>query len=167
MHSISQTVRDTSLSGKNIYFQVAVALAFFAIIIIAYVFAGLSLPLFLAVIACAIIFFFPSSDYLGLICIVALTMFFEKIFALQPLVINDSIYKAYPIDALMAIAFIALAINFLVNKKMKLGWPELALGAFLAVVAFNMLRSLVDLNAQFETAFSSFKIISGIRSSIF
>lgn len=158
MNHLARAIDGTSPSPKEAYLQGALALAFLAILILAYSYIGLTLPMFLAVFAVAVIFLLPSSDYLGLACIVGLTMVFEKLFALQPLVIGDASYKAYPIDIVMAVAFVALTVNLAIRRtKFRFSWPELAFVLFLAVVGFNMVRGFGDLNAQFETAFSSFK----------
>ncbi|MFA6422171.1 MAG: O-antigen ligase family protein [Candidatus Buchananbacteria bacterium] len=158
MRSISHTITDDSVLGKDFYIQGTFALAFFCIIILAYIFTGgLTMPFFLAIALCALIFFLPSYEYLGLICIIGLTMFFEKLFTLQPLIIGDNAYKLYPIDALMAVVFLAIIIKLLIHKKFKFNWPEIFLGIFFLIVCANMLRGTMDLNAQFATAFSSFK----------
>lgn len=158
----SPTIEKYSSEEKKINGYSIIAFSFFCVIVIGYILLGLTLPFFIALIICAIFFFLPSSGFFALICIMGLTMFFEKTFALQPIIIGETAYKLYPIDALMTVAFAMMIFDFFKNKfflklKLKKYLPEIVFIIFLGFVVITMTRSFGDLNANFATAFSSFK----------
>jgi O-antigen ligase len=140
--------------------QAVIAFIYLAIITVLYLYFGLSLPLYLLFILMSAIFIMPSSYYLGLSLMVVLTMVFEKFFTLESLTIGREIYKLYPIDIIMAFTILALFIAVRINKekiKWLFGWPEKLLVFFLFLVAAYLIRSFFDINANFASAFSSFK----------
>ncbi|MFA6594430.1 MAG: O-antigen ligase family protein [Candidatus Buchananbacteria bacterium] len=118
-------------------------------------------PLFYALFAAsAALFILPNHYFLGFCLLITLTMLFERFFTLTGLVIDRDVYKFYLLDVIMALSFGALAVqHFILQKKRQLlwGWPETFLACFMLLVAAYLFRSLFDINAKFEVAFSSFK----------
>lgn len=140
--------------------QAVIAFIYLASITVLYLYFGLSLPLYLIFILMSAIFILPSSYYLGLSLMVVLTMVFEKFFTLESLAIGREIYKFYPIDIIMAMTIVALLVAVRINKekiKLLVGWPEKLLIFFLFLVSAYLIRATLDLNADFASAFSSFK----------
>lgn len=140
--------------------QATISFVYLALITVLYLCFGLSLPLYLLFVLMAVIFIMPSSYYLGLILMVALTMVFEKFFTLQSLTIGTEIYKLYPIDIIMALTILAIFIAVKIKKekiKFLFGWPEKFLAFFLVLASAYLIRSIFDINADFSSAFSSFK----------
>ncbi|MFA6228347.1 MAG: O-antigen ligase family protein [Patescibacteria group bacterium] len=118
-------------------------------------------PLFYLLFAVvATLFILPNHYFLGFCLLITLTMLFERFFTLTGLVIDRDVYKFYLLDIVIVLSFAALAVrHFILQKKRQLiwGWPETILACFMLLVAIYLFRSLFDINAKFEVAFSSFK----------
>jgi O-antigen ligase len=139
------------LFGSWSFFYLAALLAIIAAF-------GPSPILYVLFITLSAVFILPDRNYLGLILIAGLTMFFERYFTLTGLTIGEDIYKFYLLDAVLVFSFLALLYRLIRERtKIVFGWPEKILTVFLVMVALYLLRSLFDLNANFTIAFSSFK----------
>ncbi len=160
MNAIPSTMIGQNESINSLNKQATISFVYLALITVLYLCFGLSLPLYLLFVLMAVIFIMPSSYYLGLILMVALTMVFEKFFTLQSLTIGTEIYKLYPIDIIMALTILAIFIAVKIKKekiKFLFGWPEKFLAFFLVLASAYLIRSIFDINADFSSAFSSFK----------
>lgn len=139
------------------------ALAYFGAIIIALIVFGSSPWLYGLFAVFAFFFILPYHYLSGMAAIIVLTLFFERYFALQGLVIDRQTYKFYLLDIVICLTFFAWLLTLIADKaklKMKIknaGWPEYLLVAWLTLVAIWLIRSLFDINADFAVAFSSFK----------
>lgn len=133
---------------------------YFILLISAFAFYSNSPLLWLAILVLSLILILPNHYYLGLSLIITLTIIFERFFTLQGLVIEHYIYKLYPLDIIMILSFVALAINTKTKElklKLTLGWPEWFLIGFMILVFIYLIRALFDINADLIVAFSSFK----------
>lgn len=101
-----------------------------------------------------IIFLYPTA---GLIAMFILTMWFERFFTLQELVIDVSSYKVYPIDFLLVFIFIAVLVR-LYSKEIEWKWHRLdgVIVLFGAVVTGALIMSVMG-HTQFSLAFSTYK----------
>ncbi len=160
MRQTSKKISSNLFYNERPAVQNILALVSLAALVIIFIVYGSSLPAYALFVALALIFILPAYNYLGLMLIIFLTMLFERFFTLQPLLINDAVYKLYPLDIVMAITLIAWAINWRWGKikpKLFLEWPEKLLLFFLIAVCLYLVRSLSDVNASLAVAFSSFK----------
>lgn len=150
-NNLNLSQKHPLLFGSWSFFYLAALLAVVAIY-------GPSPIIYALFIVLAAFFILPDRNYLGLILIAGLTMIFERFFTLTGLTIGEDVYKFYLLDAVLIFSFLALAYH-LVRERTKIlfGWPEKILAAFLILVAVYFLRSFFDLNADFASAFSSFK----------
>ncbi len=133
---------------------------YFILLIGAFAFYSSSPLIWLAVFALSLILILPNHYYLGLPLIIVLTILFERFFTLQGLVIDRYVYKLYPLDVVMAVSFVALAISIKTKEfklKLKFGWPEWLLVVFMVLVSAYLVRAVFDINADLAVAFSSFK----------
>ncbi len=145
-------------SAINQFYSIA-AYVYLAAIIVVAMFLGMSPLIFLAFVLMAIIFILPSS-FLGLTIIVSFTMIFERFFTLQSLVLNQDIYKIYPLDIIIGLAVIAWLISLRINKKpfkILFDWPERILLIFIIITCASFFRSLANINTELAVAFSTFK----------
>ncbi|MFA5125148.1 MAG: O-antigen ligase family protein [Patescibacteria group bacterium] len=136
------------------------AYVYLGALIIAIIAYGPSPLFYLLFAAIAALFILPNHYFLGFCLLITLTMLFERFFTLTGLVIDREIYKFYLLDIVMVLSFAALAVrHFILQKKRRFiwGWPETLLACFMLLVAVYLFRSLFDINAKFEVAFSSFK----------
>lgn len=106
----------------------------------------------------SLIFILPSY-LLGIYIIIFMTMIFERWFSLSPLITDYSIYKLYPLDIIMIIAFLGWLINQVRSSTNKIffKWPEKILAIFIIVNVIYLIKSFFEVNADAEVAFSSFK----------
>jgi O-antigen ligase len=123
----------------------------FMSVVVGQIFSLYLAALFLSAIA---IFIYPQS---GIIAIFLFTMWFERFFTLQELVIDIHSYKLYPLDFLLIFSIFSVLIH-LYAKKIHwkwhaFDWPILIFGG---VVTAAFLRSLVS-HSQFSLAFSTYK----------
>lgn len=139
----------------------ALAYIYFSALIIAMMIYGPSIILYLSFAFLATLFILPNREIFGLSLIIVLTMFFERYFTLQGLVIDKSVLKFYLIDIVFCLSFIALIINrrFQTEKSrvITLGVPEKILLIWLILVGLYFVRGIFDINASFDLTFSSFK----------
>lgn len=133
---------------------------YLSLIIIGFAFFSQSPWLYLIFIGLAVFFILPDRYLLGLCLLIFLTMFFERHFALQGLVIDRSIYKLYLIDIVFGLTILAYFISYKYRQiKLKVIWglPEKLLFIFMVLVSAYLIRSFFDINTKFPIAFSSFK----------
>lgn len=103
------------------------------------------------------IFILPQPR-LGLGLIIFFTMIFERFFTLQPLIINQQIYKIYPLDIIILLTLVGSLFYFKkYGRQLLFGWPEKILFVIMIVNSIYWLVSLNDINSQFAVAFSTFK----------
>lgn len=120
---------------------------------------GMSPWLYFSFLVIAALFIIPSYNT-GFKLIILMTMVFERFFTLQPLIIEQQIYKIYPLDIILIFTIISWLIHL---KKSKITpdsiWqlPEKLLFIFLILGLLNFVRSFIDPNAQFDIALSTFK----------
>ena len=142
------------------------AFIYFGALIVALLVFGSSPWIYGAFAICAVFFILPYHYLSGLSAIIVLTMFFERYFALQGLVLDRQTYKFYLLDIIICLTFLAWFLALIIKKRARgsrlkslkqLGWPEYLLMLWLTLVAVWMLRSFGDINADFAVAFSSFK----------
>lgn len=78
-------------------------------------FFGFSLLLFLGTVplSAALVFFFPRA---GLVAALLLIIFFERFFTLQATWIGDVAYKLYPLDIILAAAFLGTVLTVLAER---------------------------------------------------
>lgn len=139
----------------------AFALAYLSALIIAMIAYGPSLIFYLLFALLAAAFILPDRAILGLSLIIVLTMVFERYFTLQGLIIDRSILKFYLLDIVFCLSALALIINHKFKSgpknKFVLGAPEKILLLWLILVGAYLIRGTLDLNADFDLVFSSFK----------
>lgn len=124
------------------------------------IFLGPSIIFYLLFAVLAALFILPDQHLLGLSLIIVLTMIFERYFTLQGLIIDRSVIKFYLLDIIICLSYLALFINYKIGKQKKrmiFGLPEKILAIWLILVGIYLIRSIFDINADFEPAFSSFK----------
>lgn len=88
--------------------------------------------------------------------IIFLTMVFERLFSLTPLVFGDNILKIYPLD----IAIIASLIVYWRRghfQNFRFGFLELMITLFIIICVINFVRSYFGFGSDIENAFSTFK----------
>lgn len=133
--------------------------AYLAIFIILGIFFDFSPLIYVTLFLVSGIFILPSART-GLIIIIILTMLFERFFTLQSLTIDQQIYKLYPLDIIIGLTLIAVLLELRFKKiKFKLIFqtPEKILLIFMAITFLYLMFSLININAQFSVAFSTFK----------
>ncbi len=136
------------------------AYVYLSALIIVGIFFGFSLPLFILFLLIAAFLLMPSTlRSLGVIII--LTMLFERFFTLQPLIIDQEIYKIYPLDIIIGLFIISWLLIFFREKTKKpkifFGWPEILLIVFIFLNLLYLFFGSRDINADFGVAFSTFK----------
>ncbi|MEI6627096.1 MAG: O-antigen ligase family protein [bacterium] len=137
----------------------SLAFIYFAILILLMILApNIWLYSIFVITGLAFIFY---SEQLGLNMIILLTMVFERYFTLQSLVIDQTIYKLYPLDILIILTAISFLIHLRLQKRARVqfiwGWPETLLIIFILINLFTFIRSLTDYNVQVDIAFSTLK----------
>ncbi|MEI6288050.1 MAG: O-antigen ligase family protein [bacterium] len=140
-------------------FYQTVAYTYLATFVITSIFLGLSPILFALFTAVGAIFILAYAE-LGLWLIIVFTMLFERFFTLQPLIINQNTYKLYPLDIVMGLLIFSILFSLIKSKnknKITIGWPEKLILLFITISGLYFIRSLFDINADFDVAFSSFK----------
>lgn len=149
---------DLSLWRHDTLYQAFAWIYLFAITA-SFALIGVNLINLIVFILIAAIFILPS-PILGLAMIISLTMIFERFFTLEPLIINQAIYKIYPLDIVVGLTIIATALAYLRHQRWpKICWqlPEKFLALFIILSAVYFFRGLLDINADFYVLFSSFK----------
>lgn len=120
---------------------------------------GFFMPVFLATVPLAtlVAFFFPRS---GFVASVTLTIFFERFFTLQPIVIGESVYKLYPLDIILGTVFVSAALLWLKSGKefLRLRTADFWFFSFLIFVTLIFFISLFGWNDTLSpVAFSTWK----------
>lgn len=139
--------------------SIALAMSFITVWVAALLWVGFSWPLYLLMIllTCGIIFITPSA---GLPIIILSTMWFERWFTLQPIVIADQIYKLYPLDVVLIFTGLSLFFHYAFGKekiRFTLGRIEVALLVFAAICILYFLFSLTMTQSDPALAVSAFK----------
>ncbi len=139
--------------------SVTAAMVVLTLWVVSLLWVGFSLPLYAPVISviALIVFIRPAA---GLPVIILGTMWFERWFTLQPIVLGDQIYKLYPLDMVM----FATAAGFLFHqafghekRRLRLSAIDGWLLVFIALCAAFMLFSITSASADTALAFSAFK----------
>lgn len=139
--------------------SVVVAMAVLTLWVISLLVFGFSLPLYavaMLIIALAV-FVRPVA---GLPVVILGTMWFERWFTLQPIVLGDQTYKLYPLDLVM----FATAAGFLFHqafghekRKLHLRTIDAWLMVFIVLCMAFLLFSVTNASADAALAFSAFK----------
>lgn len=102
-------------------------------------------------------FFFPK---IGILASVAAMIFFERFFSQQPLILNDTLIKLYPLDAVLLGVYFSIFIQATRNqfRGMSFTVPERFLLAFFVYISFLFLVSVFVLDfSDTAVAFSMWK----------
>lgn len=139
--------------------SIALSLSFIAVWVTALLWFGFSWPLYLVMITltCAAVFVTPTA---GLPIIILATMWFERWFTLQPIVLGDQIYKLYPLDIVLIFTAISLFFHFAFGKNRRaIPWRRMETGllVFIAVCVLYFLASVTLVQSDSALAFSAFK----------
>lgn len=116
-------------------------------------------PAFFGLVAPAAVlaFLFPRA---GLFASVAMTVFFERFYALSPLVIGDVEYKLYALDAVLAASFVSALLLWTREGRWfsRFRWSDRLLLTFFGIVTVIFLAGLIfPSEAGIATAFSTWK----------
>lgn len=145
-------------NNKSGFYNI-VAYIYLASFVMVAIFFGLSPMTFILFSIMAAVFIIPSAK-LGLGVIITLTMIFERFFTLQPLIIDQQIYKIYPLDIIIGLIIISLLLGWRFKKekiKFFFGKPEILLTGFIILNVIYLTVANFNANADFSVAFSTFK----------
>ncbi|MBI5766088.1 O-antigen ligase family protein, partial [Candidatus Falkowbacteria bacterium] len=154
--------RFNNLIKEKISLYNLVAFIYLAGIIILSIMFGLSPLLYFLFAIIAAVLIIPSYP-IGFKLIIIMTMIFERFFTLQSLVMEQQIYKLYPLDMVIGLTILGWLISFFrpqaEKDRPKIIWeaPEKILFIFLIISVFYYIRANLDVNADLEVAFSTFK----------
>lgn len=135
------------------------AMATIALWVVSLFIFGFSFPIFLLAMAAvsALVFVRPE---IGLSVIILSTMWFERWFTLQPIVLGDQVYKLYPLDIVMTVAFLGFLFHQAFGRLRRhvfTGKLDVAILVFMVISVIYLLYSLVGGGAETSLAFSAFK----------
>lgn len=119
---------------------------------------GFSLPIFLSTIVPAIVlaFLYPRS---GLVAAISVTILFERFFTLFPIIIGETAYKFYSLDAVLLSSFVGMTLLALrrLGRGIRFRMSDILVLAFFAVVSGIFLAGIVTGSEGVATAFSTWK----------
>jgi O-antigen ligase len=130
---------------------------FVAIFILVQLTVGFQLSLFAVAMAVGVVLTLWHPR-VGLYASVVLTIFFERFYTLQPLVLGRTLYKLYPIDIVLGAMLVAVAIRILFRQtQIKLRGVDWILIIFLTYITVLFIRDITVVAADANTAFSTWK----------
>lgn len=156
--------RTSAISISNFLIEpttlyAAITYAYLAAFIVVGIIYQPSLLLYALITLSAAIFIIPYPT-IGLGAIVIMTMWFERFFTLQSLVIDNQTYKLYPLDIVVGLTIIGIVIGALRHRH----WPSInwqicdrILLLFIIYTSYKFIVSTITPGADFSIAFSSFK----------
>lgn len=148
-----------SPSPRQWTISITLAMVFITLWVLALLWFGFSWPLYLLMIvmACAAIFVTPTA---GLPIIILSTMWFERWFTLQPVVLGDQIYKLYPLDIVLLFTGVSLFFHHAFGKQKQpfyLQRMEVGLLAFSVICLLYFVASISMTQSDPALAVSAFK----------
>lgn len=156
--NIIHTTMDEAKENKALFFILLLS----SIFVLAQFVVGFQLGLFAVAMGVAIFFTFWR-PMLGLYATLLLTLFFERFYTLQSVVIGRTALKLYPVDVVMIAVFIALVIGMISrvrSGKIRLSWrkTDALFTAFLVYITILFVRDLaIGESVIASTAFSTWK----------
>lgn len=146
-------------SPRQWVISIASAMALIVFWAVALLWFGFSWPLYLLMIlvVCGIVFLTPTA---GLPIIILSTMWFERWFTLQSIVLGDQIYKLYPLDIVLITTGLGLIFHAAFGKErqpLQMRRSEIGLLAFCAICFLYFVASITAIQADTSLAVSAFK----------
>ena len=152
------TEKPSHASGQWMVF-LGVAMAVMTMWVSSVILFGFSLPLYIlfVLILAAVIFAVPGT---GLPIIILSTMWFQRWFTLEPIVLGDVVYKLYPLDVVFLLTILAFIFHQAFGKE-RFHLPIHRLESMFLVFFFTcvlyLARSFLDGQADQALAVSAFK----------
>lgn len=160
MSLLSLSFIDKADSSKRQWLlSVVLSMSVLTVWVIARLVFGFNVPLYLLAMLtlCGILFITPSA---GLPVIILGTMWFQRWFTLEPILIGDQIIKLYPIDVVFLATLLAILFHQSFGqrtRRLPVKRLEVYLLVFMAACTAYLLRGVISSHADSALAVSSFK----------
>lgn len=145
--------------SRNFRAMLVIAMAVLTLWTFSILTIGFNLPIYLVAMAAisVLIFLVPT---IGLPIIIVGTMWFQRFFTLESIVLGDVVYKLYPLDVVMVVTILSLLFHHVFGKEkpiLPFKKIEAVLLFFMLLCVIYMMRAFVASGTDLALAFSAFK----------